>query len=242
MSKWYNSLAGSASFAQLRPRTKSGLRNSILLMALCTLTISMDLSGFFASNARKHITLTVFGQIKSNQLGGPFCAPLMSAGSGEKSKRVTPIKLTTQFKRVIFKQVIVPIPVAKQKETKKKLPHRGKDGRHIGPRRAASSGKGKKEQTWTEADIEEAFDLWEANPSKKPEEQLSKRQISQKTGVPYTTVCERLSGRRGGGKRGKITGGKRTGKVLDEGKQAGSQAGNRNWTYRSITRLTSTLT
>ena len=93
MSKWYNSLAGSASFAQLRPRTKWGLRNSILLMVLCTLTISMDLSGFFASNARKHITLTVFGQIKSNQLGGPFCAPLMSAGSGEKSKWVTPIKL-----------------------------------------------------------------------------------------------------------------------------------------------------
>ena len=218
------------------------MRNSISLMALCTLTISMDLSGFFASNARKHITLTVFGQIKSNQLGGPFCAPLMSAGSGEKSKRVTPIKLTTQFKRVIFKWVIVPIPVAKQKETKKKLPHRGKDGRHIGPRRAASSGKGKKEQTWTEADIEEAFDLWEANPSKKPEEQLFKRQISQKTGVPYTTVCERLSGRRGGGKRGKIAGGKRTGKVLDKGKQAGSQAGNCNRTYRSITRLTSTLT
>ena len=242
MSKWYNSLAGSASFAQLRPRTKSGLRNSISLMALCTLTISMDLSGFFASNAIKHITLTVFGQIKSNQLGGPFCAPLMSAGSGEKSKRVTPIKLTTQFKRVIFKWVIVLIPVVKQKEMKKKLPHHGKDGRCIGPRRAASSGKGKKEQTWTEADIEEAFDLWEANPSKKPEEQLSKRQISQKTGVPYTTVCERLSGCRGGGKRGKIAGGNRTGKVLDEGKQVGSQAGNRNRTYRSITHLTSTLT
>ena len=189
MSKWYNSLAGSASFAQLRPRTKSGLRNSISLMVLCTLTILMDLSGFFASNARKHITLTVFGQIKSNKLGGPFCAPLMSVGSGEKSKQVTPIKLTIQFKRVIFKWVIIPIPVAKQKEMKKKIPHHGKDGRRIGPRRAASAGKGKKEQTWAEADMEEAFDLWETNPSKKLEEQLSKRQdLSEDWG----TLCNCL--------------------------------------------------
>ena len=60
--------------------------------------------------------------------------------------------------------------------------------------------------------------MWEANSTKKPEERLSKRQISLQTGVPYTTVCERLSGRRGGGKRGKIAGGKRQGKVLDAGK------------------------
>ena len=85
-------------------------------------------------------------------------------------------------------------------------------------RREASSGKHKKEQKWSEEDINTCFDLWEANPTRKPEERLSKCQISLQTGVPYTTVCERLSGRCDGGKKGKIAGGKRQGKVLDAGK------------------------
>ena len=93
-----------------------------------------------------------------------------------------------------------------------------KDGRRIGVRRESSSGKNRKEQKWSEEDINTCFDLWEANSTKKPEERLSKCQISLQTGVPYTTVCERLSGRRGGGKRGKIAGRKRQGKVLDAGK------------------------
>ena len=57
------------------------------------------------------------------------------------------------------------------------------------------------------------------NPQRK---KLSKLAISKRTGIPYTTVCERLSGHRGGGKRGKIAGGKCQSKVLDEGKQAGN--------------------
>ena len=70
--------------------------------------------------------------------------------------------------------------------------------------------------------MDEVFDLWEANKDKPPKEKLSKLAISKKTGIPYTTVCERLSGHRGGGKRGKIAGGKRQPKVLMAGKQAGN--------------------
>ena len=51
-----------------------------------------------------------------------------------------------------------------------------------------------------------------------PKERWSKNRISKETGIPYTTICERLSGRRGGGKRGKIAGGKCTAKVLKAGK------------------------
>ena len=72
------------------------------------------------------------------------------------------------------------------------------------------------------ADLDLAFDLWEANKNKPPKEKLSKLAISKRTGIPYTTVCERLSGCCGGGRRGKIAGGKHQLKVLDEGKQAGN--------------------
>ena len=51
-----------------------------------------------------------------------------------------------------------------------------------------------------------------------PKEKLSMNKISKMTGIPYTTLNERLIGRRGGGCRGKITGGKRTARVLKVGK------------------------
>ena len=62
------------------------------------------------------------------------------------------------------------------------------------------------------------FSDWEENKNKPKHLQKSIRQISQERGVPYTTCCERLKGRRGGGKPGKIAGGKRTGKILNKGK------------------------
>ena len=219
MSKWYNSLAGSASFVQLRPRTKSGLRNSILLTVLCTLTISMDLSGFSATSAKKHIMSTVSAPIKTNQPSAPFYAPSMNVRSGENFKRVMHFHLKRVIKRVIF-----PVLVVKEKQTKK-LFKRGKDGRKIAPRHPASSGKGRKEQAWSEEDINRAFAMWEANAEKKPEERLSKRQIAIDCKIPYTTFCERVSGRQGGGRKGKIAGGKQDGKILDKGKQAGSSSG-----------------
>ena len=160
MSKWYNSLAGSASFAQLRPRTKWGLRNSILLTVLCTLTILMDLSGFSATSAKKHIMSTVSAPIKTNQPSGPFYAPSMNVRSGENFKQVMHFHLKWVIKRVIFT-----VLVAKQKQTKK-LFKREKDGRKITPRHPASSGKGIKEQAWSEEDINRAFAMWEANAEK----------------------------------------------------------------------------
>ena len=42
--------------------------------------------------------------------------------------------------------------------------------------------------------------------------------ISKMTGILYTTLNERLIGRHGGGRRGKIAGGKHTAKVLKAGK------------------------
>ena len=210
-------MGGNASYALLRQRTRWDLNSSILLMALFTLMVLMAPSGFSVRNASRHTISTVFTQISQIQQNGPFYAPFWSV----KSKRVEVDLPESGVKQVIFKRVTVSVPVVKQKVRKPKVRH-GKDGRRIGPRREASSGKNKKEQQWTQEDIDKAFDLWEANKDKPPEEQLSKRQISIDTGVPYTTVCERLSGRRGGGRRGKIAGGKRQPRVLNKGKQAGN--------------------
>ena len=143
----------------------------------------------------------------------PFSVPFWNANS----RRVTKPKV----KRVMFKWIIITVLVANRKKGK---PHptrpewRDKDGRRIGVRKAASSGLGKKEQKWTEEQINQCFVLWEQNNDLPLEQKRSKRQISIECGVPYTTVCERLSGRRGGGKKGKIAGGKQQGKVLDTGK------------------------
>ena len=140
----------------------------------------------------------------------------MSVGSKKHVKRVTP-----DLKQVV-KRVIFPFTVAKQKTTPPHKIKHAKDGRQIAPRKKASTGEGSKEQLWSVANLDLAFDLWEANKNKPPKEKLSKLAISKQTGIPYTTVCERLSGCRGGGRRGKIAGGKHQSKVLDKGKQAGN--------------------
>ena len=101
------------------------------------------------------------------------------------------------------------------------MPH-GKDGRIITPRKPASAGYKVNEQKWPASELDRAFDLLEANKTKPKDEKMSKLAISKEVKIPYTTICERLSGRRGGWKRGKITGGKRTPRVLDEGTQAGN--------------------
>ena len=120
----------------------------------------------------------------------------MSVGSRRNVKRV--------IKRVIFSFLVV-----RQKTTQKKVRH-GKDGRIIAPRKPASAGYNVKEQKWPASELDRAFDLWEANKTKPKDQQMSKLAIPKKVNIPYTTICERLSGRRGGGKRGKITGRKRT--------------------------------
>ena len=74
--------------------------------------------------------------------------------------------------------------------------------------------------------------MWEKNPDLPPQERKSKRQISIETSIPYTTLCERLLGRRGGGHHGKIADGKCQARILDTGKckqvTITFQAGNHN--------------
>ena len=209
---------GSVSSALFRLRTRWGLKCSILVMVLFTQMVSTKGSRFSAMDAKKHSIWTVSPLKNLKHSNGLSCVPLMPVGNS------LDLKWIIMSKRVVWvvKRVIFQILVAKQKMGKKHQ-KRGKDGRAIPERKAASSGKGQQEQRWTEEDMEEVFNQWEANDHLLPgQKKKSKRQISKDTRVPYTTVCERLSGRQGGGKRGKIAGGKRTLKVLDEGKHAGS--------------------
>ena len=160
-------------------------------------------------NARKPITWNVSLKIKKEKSSPPFFALLMN---------VENLGGRGLVKRVI-KWVTVPTLFSvgpRQKTTAKKI-RQGKDGRRIAPRKDASAGRDTKEQKWKTEDMDLVFDLWERNKTLPPEQRLSKNQIRKKTGVPYTTVCERLSSRRGGGKHGKIAGGKRMPKILDRG-------------------------
>ena len=166
-------------------------------------------SGYAAKNARKPITWNVSLKIKKEKSSPPFFALLMN---------VEDLGGRGPVKRVI-KRVTIPTLFSvgpRQKTTAKKI-RRGKDGRRIAPRKDASAGRDTKEQKWKTEDMDLVFDLWERNKTLPPEQRLSKNQIHKRTGIPYTTVCEHLSGRRGGGKRGKIAGGKRMPKILDKG-------------------------
>ena len=121
-----NYMVGNVSYAQLRQRTKLDLNCSIFLMALFTSMILMDLSGYSATNARKHTILPVYAQINQNQPYGHFFVPSLNANSkwvmAELTKRVT-------------KWVIFLVLVVKQKKGKPSPPkpvRHGKDGRRIG--------------------------------------------------------------------------------------------------------------
>ena len=210
----YKCMAGNVSFVPLRQRTKLGLNCSILVMALCTSMVLMDRSGYAAINARIDTMLLVSALIKKNQPNGPFSALFWNTNS----KQVEVGLPKSGVKRVIFKQVTISVAVVRQKVGKPCPPKEvrcGKDGRIIGVRQKASSGKGKKEQMWQKKDMDRAFNLWKENEAKPAKNKLSKRQIAKECGIPYTTFCERVSGRRGGGKRGKIAGGKRDPKILN---------------------------
>ena len=204
---WKHS-SGSALFVLLRHLTRWASKCSILGMELCTQMVSIKKSGCAATNAKILTTWNVLHLKRKKTSNSPSSVCLMSVGSRRNVKRV--------IKRVIFS-----FSVARQKTTQKKL-RCGKDGRKIAPRKPASSGYKVKEQKWPASELDRAFDLWEANKNKLKDQQMSKLAIAKEVKIPYTTICERLSGRRGGGKRGKIAGGKRTPRVLAEGKQAGN--------------------
>ena len=178
-------------------------------MVLC---IRMKLtvpSGYASKNARKPITWNVSLKIKKEKSSSPFFALLMNV---EDLGGRCPVKQVIKWVTIRTLFSVGP----RQKTTAKKI-RRGKDGRRIAPRKDVSAGRDTKEQKWKTEDMDLVFDLWERNKTLPPEQRLSKNQIHKTTGIPYTTVCERLSGRRGGGKRGKIAGGKRTPKILDKG-------------------------
>ena len=206
MPNMWNCMAGSVIFAVWRPRTKWGLKCSILVMALCIQMELMLPSGYAAKNVRKPITWNVLLKKKKEKSSSPFFALLMNVGGRCQVKRV--VKWVT---------ILTLFSVGPKQKTTAKNIRWGKDGRRIAPRKDASAGRNTKEQKWKTEDMDLVFDLLERNKTLPPEQRLSKNQIYKQTRVPYTTVCEHLSGRRGGGKCGKITGGKRMPKVLEKG-------------------------
>ena len=188
---------GSVSFVLLRHQTRWGLKYSTLAMGSSTLMVSTKRSGCVAINAKRLSICAVSLRRKKKISNSPSCAGSMSVGSNPKFKRVG----------LGLKWVTFSFLVARQKTTLKKI-RRAKDGRVIAPHKKASAGEGSKEQLWKVEKLEEAFNLWEKNKDLPPKERLSINKISKMTGIPYTTLNERLTGRRGGGRRGKIAGGK----------------------------------
>ena len=159
-------IGGNASYALLRQRIRWDLNSSILLMALFIQTVLMVQSGYFAPNARTHTILLVSAPTNQNQQDGPLYAGFWNANSKQ-------VKVDLPSKWVIFKRVILLVAVVKQKKGKprpKQEERRGKDGRLIGIRQKACAGEGKKEQQWSEADLNKAFNLFEANKDKAPNE------------------------------------------------------------------------
>ena len=156
-------MAGSVIYAVLRPRTKWGLKCSILVMALCIRMKLMVPSGSAAKNARKPITWNVSLKIKKEKSSPPFFALLMNVGGRDLVKGVV-------------KWVTIPTLFSvgpRQKTTAKKI-RQGKNGRRIAPRKDASAGRDSKEQKWNTEDIDLVFDLWERNKTLPPEQRLFK--------------------------------------------------------------------
>ena len=76
----WNCIVGSVIYAVWRPRTKWGLKCSILVMALYMQMELMVPSGYAAKNARKPITWNVLLKKKKKKLSSPFFALLMNVG------------------------------------------------------------------------------------------------------------------------------------------------------------------
>ena len=124
--------------------------------------------------------------------------------------------------------------MAKQKFSKKS--RSGKAKLTAQEKRDNMSHKGKRNQLWKAAKMQEALDLWAQNDNLPPRQQLSMRAIAKKVGISKTTVIERLSGRRKGG--GHIAGGARKSRIMLKGTQAGHQAGH----FNRFNHLTEVLT
>ena len=161
------------------PQARWALKCSTSPMVLSIQMVLTKRTGSAATNVNTLTTWTVLHMKKKQNSTSPLSAPSMNV---ENSKRVT-----SPLKRVI-KRVIFPFSVAKQKTTKKK--RLGKDRRWISKRQKTSAGEGSKEQLWSVAEMDEVFDLREANQNKPPKEKLSKLAISKKQGFPIL-LCAR---------------------------------------------------
>ena len=81
-------MAGSVTYAVLRPRTKWGLKCSILVMALYIRMELMVPSGYAAKNARKPVTWDVSLEMQEEKSSPPFFALLMNVGGRDPVKQV----------------------------------------------------------------------------------------------------------------------------------------------------------
>ena len=155
----WNCMAGSVIYAVWRPRTKWGLKCSILVMALCIQIELMVPSGYAAKNARKPTTWNVLLKKKEGEIKFPFLCILMNAGGRGLVKRV--VKLVT---------VLTLFSVGPRQKTTAKKIRQGKDGRRIAPRKDASADRDTKEQKWKTEDMDLVFHLWEKNKTLPPEQ------------------------------------------------------------------------
>ena len=111
-----------------------------------------------------------------------------------------------------------------RKWRKKSTSSKGRHGKKGGKKKAqteqekkdAMSHKGKRNQAWKAEKMDEAQQLLKENDNLPDNKKLSYRAIARKTGIPVTTIIERLSGRRKG--KGHIAGGARKARVLSDGK------------------------
>ena len=223
-------LAGSASFAVRRHRTKSASICSSLVMKRLSSQIQLTTrNGSFVQHVNRPIIYPVSPPALSNRLkprDGHSSAHSMNAKVNQ-SKQVTPPtnqgrSTNRVIKRVIKRVTLTRLVSLNRTMVKQKFSKKGKGGKLLKApeeKKLASSHKGQRNQQWKEEKMLEAEELWELNKTLPPEKQLSMRAIAKKVEIGKTTVIERLSGRRKG--KGHIAGGKRKARVLTEGKQVG---------------------
>ena len=156
-------------------------------------------------------------QKKIQTLKCPLSAQSKAVGNKNKrdfsSEIVTLEDLGLDLKRDFF--FFYSMPKAKVKFSSK--------GRKKTHRVPSQSHKGTKMQQYPEEKWEKAFELRARNANLQPtEKKWTLDRISESTGIPKSTLGHRFKGEQTGKRKGKghIAGGRRTGRVLDKGKQA----------------------
>ena len=222
------SVAGNASFATMKQKVKLALKwlgwgtNKSF-----TLTASMEVNGCAVMSAKRlttwHVLLPKLRN-KLKQRAGHLSALLISANqrvndrSGQGRSTQGP-KQVNIFKRVVKWVIFFSLEMTKQKYSTK-----GRHGKKGGKKKAqteqekkdAMSHKAQRNQTWKAEKMDEAQQLLKENDNLLDNKKLSYRAIARKTGIPVTTIIERLSGKRQG--KGHIAGGARKARVLGDGK------------------------